>query len=68
MLIFRVLHVVFHQVRSVQDGDVIHQEVVMFVYTEDSILVLVSYRLQELLGSQNNVIIFRYFADLYYAM
>ena len=67
-VIFRVLHVVFHRLSSIQDGDVVHQEVTMFVYTEDSILVLVSYQLQELLGPQNNVIIFRYFADLYYAV
>ena len=65
---FRVLHIAFHQVRPVQYGDVVRQELMMFVYTEDSILVLESYVIQELLGSQNNAVIFRYFADMYYTL
>ena len=65
---FRVLHIAFHQVRPVRYGDVVRQELMLFVYTEDSILVLESYVIQELLGSHNNAVIFRYFADMYYTL
>ena len=65
---FRVLHIAFHQVRPVPYGDVVRQELMLFVYTEDSILVLESYVIQELLGSHNNAVIFRYFADMYYTL
>ena len=68
VLNFRVLHVAFHQLLQVQQGDVARQEILMYVYTEDSILVLEPYFLQELLGSQNNEVIFRYFAAMYYTM
>ena len=63
---FRVLHVVFHQVTVVHNGGLDHYDVMMFVYTEESIVVLVLYRLQDLLCPQNNSILFRYFANLYF--
>ena len=62
---FRVLRILFHQIIAADEEPVGHPNVIMFVYTERSVVVLTSYHLHELMYPHKYSIIARYFANVY---